>query len=57
MHVTAARRSGETVGGHLAGGHLMEGTRAFLIEAYFRALGGPAPVRKQEDDLGLAVWR
>jgi predicted DNA-binding protein with PD1-like motif len=52
MHVTAARESGETVGGHL-----MEGTKAFLIEAYFRALGGPAPVRNQEDDLGLAVWR
>jgi hypothetical protein len=23
----------------------------------FRALDGPAPIRKQEDDLGLAVWR
>ena len=52
MHVTATRESGETVGGHL-----MPGTRTFLIEAYFRALDGPAPVRQQEDDLGLAAWR
>jgi predicted DNA-binding protein with PD1-like motif len=52
MHVTATRADGTTVGGHL-----MEGTNVFLIEAYFRALGGPPPVRRQEEDLGLAVWQ
>jgi predicted DNA-binding protein with PD1-like motif len=52
MHVTATRIDGRTVGGHL-----MEGTKVFLIEAYFRALDGPAPVREQDDDIGLAVWR
>jgi predicted DNA-binding protein with PD1-like motif len=52
MHVTATRPDGTTVGGHL-----MEGTKVFLVEAYFRALGGPPPVREQEEDLGLAVWQ
>jgi uncharacterized protein len=52
MHVTATRADGTTVGGHL-----MEGTKVFLVEAYFRALGGPAPVREPEEDLGLAVWQ
>ena len=52
MHVTATDREGRTVGGHL-----MEGTKVFLIEAYFRALGGAAPVREHEEDLGLAVWQ
>jgi len=52
MHVVATRRHGQTVGGHL-----MEGTKVFLIETYFRSLGGPAPVREQDDELGLAVWR
>jgi len=52
MHVTATRIDGRTVGGHLT-----EGTRVFLVEAYFRALDGPAPVREQDDEIGLAVWR
>ena len=52
MHVTATDREGRTVGGHL-----MEGTRVFMIEAYFRALGGPAPIREVEEDVGLAVWQ
>ena len=52
MHVTATRMDGTTVGGHLT-----EGTRVFLIEAYFRALDGPAPLREQDDEIGLAVWR
>ena len=52
MHVTATRPDGKTVGGHL-----MEGTSVFLIEAYFRALGGPPPVREQAEELGLAVWQ
>jgi hypothetical protein len=34
----------------------MEGTKAFLVEAYFRDLGGPPPVREPEEGLGLAVW-
>ncbi len=52
MHVTACRQDGSTVGGHL-----MEGTKAFLIEAYFRGLTGRVPVREQDEDLGLAVWQ
>jgi predicted DNA-binding protein with PD1-like motif len=43
--------------GTTVGGHLTEGTRVFLIEAYFRALDGPPPVREQDDDIGLAVWK
>jgi predicted DNA-binding protein with PD1-like motif len=52
VHVTASDRQGRVVGGHL-----LEGTTVFLIEAYFRSLGGEAPVREQEEDLGLAVWQ
>jgi uncharacterized protein len=52
IHVTGSGADGRAVAGHL-----VEGTRVFLIEAYFRDLGGPAPVREQEDDLGLAVWQ
>lgn len=52
IHVTGSGADGRAVAGHL-----VEGTRVFLIEAYFRELGGPAPVREQEDDLGLAVWQ
>jgi uncharacterized protein len=51
-HVVATGPDGASVGGHL-----MEGTTVYLIEAYFRRLGGPAPVREQDDDIGLAVWR
>jgi uncharacterized protein len=52
LHVVATGPDGASVGGHL-----MEGTTVYLIEAYFRRLGGPAPVREQDDDIGLAVWR
>ena len=52
VHVTASDRQGRVVGGHL-----LEGSTVFLIEAYLRSLGGDAPVRRQEDDLGLAVWQ
>jgi predicted DNA-binding protein with PD1-like motif len=52
IHVTGSGADGRAVAGHL-----VEGTRVFLIEAYFRDLGGAAPVREQEDDLGLAVWQ
>ncbi len=51
FHVVATDREGAAIGGHL-----MEGTKVFLIEAYFRELGGTPPVRRQDDDLGLAVW-
>jgi uncharacterized protein len=51
LHVLATGPDGSTVGGHL-----MPGTNVYLVEAYFRRLGGPAPVREQDDELGLAVW-
>ena len=51
LHVVATGPDGAAVGGHL-----MEGTKVYLIEAYLRRLGGPAPVREQDDDIGLAVW-
>ena len=43
--------------GAALGGHLMEGTKVYVVEAYFRQLGGPAPVREQDEEIGLAVWR
>ncbi len=52
IHVTGSGGDGKAVGGHLT-----EGTRVFLIEAYFRRLDGPAPVRGLEEDLGLSVWQ
>jgi predicted DNA-binding protein with PD1-like motif len=52
LHVVATGPDGAAVGGHL-----MEGTKVYVVEAYFRQLGGPAPVREQNDDIGLAVWR
>jgi predicted DNA-binding protein with PD1-like motif len=52
LHVVATGPDGATVGGHL-----MPGTKTYLGEAYFRRLDGPAPVREQNDDIGLAIWR
>jgi predicted DNA-binding protein with PD1-like motif len=52
LHVIATGPDGATVGGHL-----MEGTKVYMVEAYLRQLGGPAPVREQDDDIGLAIWR
>ena len=52
LHVVATGPDGAAVGGHL-----MEGTKVYVIEAYFRRLGGPAPVREQDVDIGLAIWR
>ena len=52
IHVTGSRRDGSAVGGHL-----FPGTRVFMIEAYFRRLDGPPPVRTPEEDLGLPVWQ
>jgi predicted DNA-binding protein with PD1-like motif len=52
IHVTGSGSDGTAVAGHL-----VNGTRVFLIEAYFRRLDGPAPVRQLEEDLGLPVWQ
>lgn len=52
IHVTGSGADGKAVAGHL-----VDGTRVFLIEAYFRRLDGPAPVRQLEEDLGLPVWQ
>jgi predicted DNA-binding protein with PD1-like motif len=52
IHVTGSGADGRAVGGHL-----IEGTSVFLIEAYFRRLRGPAPEREFEEDLGLSVWQ
>ena len=52
IHVTGSGADGRAVAGHL-----VDGTRVFLIEAYFRRLDGPAPVRVLEDEIGLAVWQ
>jgi len=27
-----------------------------MIEAYFRAFGGPAPTREHDEEVGLPVW-
>jgi predicted DNA-binding protein with PD1-like motif len=42
--------------GTCRGGHAMEGCRAFVVEAYFRALRGPAPEREEVPGLSLKVW-
>jgi len=52
IHVTGSGADGKAVAGHL-----VDGTRVFLIEAYFRRLDGSAPVRQLEEDLGLPVWQ
>ena len=52
LHVVATGPDGAAVGGHL-----MEGTKVYVIEAYVRQLGGEAPVREQDDEIGLAVWQ
>src|SRR5438445_701249 len=51
LHVVATGPDGASVGGHL-----LPGTKVYVIEAYLRRLGGPAPVRELDDDIGLAVW-
>jgi uncharacterized protein len=42
--------------GAATGGHAMDGCRAFVVEAYFRKLDGPSPVREEQPDRGLKVW-
>jgi predicted DNA-binding protein with PD1-like motif len=51
IHVTGSGEDGATIGGHL-----MEGTTVYMIEAYFRVLEGTAPVRELDDEVGLPVW-
>ena len=54
VHIHVA---GSGADGRVVAGHLVEGTRVFMIEAYFRKLDGPAPVRLLDEDLGLPVWQ
>ena len=42
--------------GAAIGGHAMEGCKAFVVEAYFRALAGPPPVRQESPGHGLKIW-
>ncbi len=42
--------------GAALGGHAMDGCRAFVVEAYFRKLDGPAPVRREVPGMALKVW-
>jgi hypothetical protein len=34
----------------------MEGCRAYVVEAYFRKLGGLPPVRQEVEGMALKVW-
>jgi len=52
IHVTGSDADGKAVAGHL-----VDGTRVFMIEAYLRRLDGPAPVRELEEEIGLPVWQ
>jgi predicted DNA-binding protein with PD1-like motif len=51
LHLTVSGRDAAAVGGHA-----MEGCRAYVVEAYLRRLGGPAPVRQDVEGLHLKVW-
>jgi predicted DNA-binding protein with PD1-like motif len=51
LHLVVSERNGRSLGGHA-----MEGCRAFVVEAYFRALSGPPPVRQEQPGMGLKVW-
>lgn len=42
--------------GAAQGGHAMQGCRAFVVEAYFRAMAGPPPVREESPAHGLKIW-
>lgn len=42
--------------GSARGGHAMDGCRAFVVEAYFRKLDGPAPERREMPGMSLKVW-
>ena len=51
LHLVVSERDGSSLGGHA-----MEGCRAFVVEAYFRALSGPPPIRQERPGMGLKVW-
>jgi predicted DNA-binding protein with PD1-like motif len=51
LHLVLSREDGAAVGGHA-----MDGCRAFVVEAYFRALAGPPPVREESPGHGLKIW-
>lgn len=51
LHLTVSGRDGAALAGHA-----MEGCRAYVVEAYVRKLGGPAPVREQVEGIHLKVW-
>jgi predicted DNA-binding protein with PD1-like motif len=51
LHLALSGPDGATVGGHA-----MEGCRTFVVEAYLRKLGGPAPVRQPVEGIALKIW-
>jgi predicted DNA-binding protein with PD1-like motif len=51
LHLVVSDRTGSS-----RGGHAMDGCRAFVVEAYFRKLAGPAPVRREAPGMALKVW-
>jgi predicted DNA-binding protein with PD1-like motif len=51
LHLALSGRNGSTIGGHA-----LEGCKAFVVEAYFRKLDGPAPTREENAEIGLRVW-
>ena len=51
LHLVLSGPEGSTVGGHA-----MPGCRAYVVEAYVRALAGPAPVRQSVEGIHLMVW-
>ena len=51
LHLVVSGADGSAVGGHA-----MEGCRAFVVEAYVRALDGPPPVRQEVEGMPLKVW-
>jgi predicted DNA-binding protein with PD1-like motif len=42
--------------GTALGGHAMDGCRAYVVEAYLRALGGEPPVRREAEGMTMKVW-
>jgi uncharacterized protein len=51
LHLVLGKADGSCVGGHA-----MEGCRAYVVEAYFRKLGGDPPVRLEAPGMTLKVW-